>query len=392
LLALALLSAGPVAAAFGQAVTDLTLKAEDLAALQARFAEFSDDLPEAKKLGMDRITAYEENAQFVYAAGPVGSWTRRVVLLKPGVFVVDDLAGPGGGKAQWKDTGKAVRVELPGAGDKRYVHVFRLDGDKEAKIDPAADKSPLQLAVTQGQTKFELTLPAEPNEAGTIATFSGDKAQLARRLLPSGIMPHGKAGITLLERWDKDYRRTNMPGWDTARVATQLKKAVEEGKVKPGKALDLGCGTGTNAIYLAEKGFEVTGLEVAPTALTIAEAKARKAGVKVRWIVGDAANPPEMEAFDFVFDRGCYHHVRWVNREGFVSAVSRLTKPGGQFLLLSFRAANERAGKPFVKEAQIREDFSATFDFEWLKEMRFDSRSGIENSAPAWTVMMKRKK
>ncbi|HOD81525.1 MAG TPA: hypothetical protein PKG77_08865, partial [Phycisphaerae bacterium] len=68
------------------------------------------------------------------------------------------------------------------------------------------------------------------------------------------------------------------------------------------------------------------------------------------------------------------------------------TKPGGQFLLLSFRAANERAGKPFVKEAQIREDFSAAFDFEWLKEMRFDSRSGIENSAPAWTVMMRRKK
>ncbi|HOD84602.1 MAG TPA: class I SAM-dependent methyltransferase, partial [Phycisphaerae bacterium] len=342
LLALALLSAGPGAAAFGQGITDLTLKAEDLAALQARFADFSDDLPEAKKLGMDRITAYEENAQFVYAAGPVGSWTRRVVLLKPGVFVVDDLAGPGGGKAEWKNADKALRAELAGAGEKRYVHVFRLGDAKDAKIDAATDKKPLLLTVTQGQTKFELALPAEPDEAGTIATFSGDKAQLARRLLPSGIMPHGKTGIALLERWDKDYRRTNMPGWDAGRVASQLKKAVEEGKVKPGKALDLGCGTGTNAIYLAEKGFEVTGLEVAPTALTIAEAKARKAGVKVRWIVGDAANPPEMEPFDFIFDRGCYHHVRWVNRDGFVSAVSRLTKPGGQFLLLSFRAANER--------------------------------------------------
>ena len=175
-------------------------------------------------------------------------------------------------------------------------------------------------------------------------------------------------------------------------MSSKLQKAVEEGKVKPGRALDLGCRTGTNAIYLAEKGFEVTGLEVAPTALKIAEAKARKAGVKVRWVVGDAANPPEMEPFDLIFDRGCYHHVRWVNRDGFVSAASKLTKPGGHFLLLSFRATPGREGKPNAKESQLREDFSAAFDFEWLKEMRFDSRTGLENSAPAWTVMMKRRK
>ena len=205
-------------------------------------------------------------------------------------------------------------------------------------------------------------------------------------------MPHGAGGVKLIERWDRPYRGTRMPGWDAGRVANQLKKAVEEGKVKPGKGLILGCGTGTNAIFLAKKGFDVTALDVAPTCLTIAEAKARKAGVKVRWVVADAANPPRMGPFDFIFDRGCYHHVRWVNVKGYVAGVRDLTRPGGQFLLLSFRATNDRQGKPRVKESQIRADFSAAFDFQWLREMRFDSRSGIERSAPAWTVLMRRKK
>ena len=64
---------------------------------------------------------------------------------------------------------------------------------------------------------------------------------------------------------------------------------------------------------------------------------------------------------------------------------------GGQFLLLSFRATSDRQGKPRVKESQIREDFSAAFEFEWLKEMRFDNRSGIEKNGAAWTVLMKLK-
>jgi len=438
LLMVGLLLTGPAAAAPRQDSIDLRLRSENLLELQERFAKLSGDLPDARKMGMERITAYEENARFVYVAGSVRSWTRRVVFLKPGVFVVDDLGELPGGPVPWKvHTRAAPRIQgtevtytgpdarlrslsiLPAkaklssapeargdheqahvvsvgpaaVGRGRFVHVFWTAGQKETQIraDMASAKGPVRLTVTQGETTFDLSLPPQADAAGTIATSSGGEEQLARRLLPSGVMPHGTAGVKLLERWDKAYRGRRTPGWDAGRVANQLRKAVEEGKVKPGRALVLGCGTGTNAIFLAQKGFAVTGLEVAPTALKIAEAKARKAGVKVRWIVADAANPPHMEPFDFIFDRGCYHHVRWVNRDGYVAAVRRLTRPGGQFLLLSFRATSDRQGPPRVKESQIREDFSAAFEFEWLKEMRFDSRGGIEKSAPAWTVLMKRK-
>ena len=422
-------------------VQALRLWTGNLFAFQEQFGEFSDALPDPRQMGMDRLIAYEENASFVYVEGGAKSWRRRVAFLKPGVFVVDDLGEPpAGGPALWKVNARAPAKTLGGqvtysgpdaklrsvcllpvearlfstpeayedykqahvvsvaptgsTRPGRYLHVFYTVAERETQVrvtKPDKD-GPLVLRITQGEQTFELGLPATPSEAGTIAVSSADgKALLARRLLPSGIMPHGPTGVKLLERWDKPYRGSRMPGWDAGRVASQLRKAVEEGKVKPGKALILGCGTGTNAIFLAQKGFDVTALDVAPTCLKIAEDKARKAGVRVRWLVADASNPPQMPPYDFLFDRGCYHHVRWVDLKGYIRGVSNLTRPGGQFLLLSFRETETRKGKPRVKESQIRDDFSAAFDFQWLKEMRFDSRSGVEQSSPAWTVLMRRK-
>jgi SAM-dependent methyltransferase len=437
ILAVAACGAAPEAAD----VPDLRLRTGDLFALQKQFAEFSDSLPDPRKLGMDRLIAYEENAHFVYVEGGAESWRRRVVFLKPGVFVVNDIGKPApGGSVLWKVNTRAPaktlggEVTYTGADAKlrsvslipaearlfsgpeayddykqahvvsvypsrrtrpgRFLTVFYTVAEKETQILltlPDKDGPPV-LRITQGEQTFKVGLPKKASETGTISVSSADgKALLARRLLPSGIMPHGPVGVKLLERWDKPYRGARMPGWDAGRVATQLRKAVEDGKVKPGKALILGCGTGTNAVFLAQKGFDVTALDVAPTCLTIAEAKARKADVRVKWIVADAANPPQMPAFDFVFDRGCYHHVRWVDLKGYVRGVSNLTKPGGQFLLLSFRETDTRKGKPRVKESHIRADFSAAFEFQWLREMRFDNRTGIEGSSPAWTVLMRRK-
>ena len=75
--------------------------------------------------------------------------------------------------------------------------------------------------------------------------------------------------------------------------------------IKPGRAVVLGCGTGTNAIYLAKRGFEVTAIDIAPTALNLAQDRAEKADVKVRWLLADVLAPPvDLERFDFIFDRG----------------------------------------------------------------------------------------
>jgi cyclopropane fatty-acyl-phospholipid synthase-like methyltransferase len=154
----------------------------------------------------------------------------------------------------------------------------------------------------------------------------------------------------------------------------------------------LGCGTGTNAIYLASKGFDVTGIDIAPTALNLCRKKAQEAGVKARWLLADVLAPPELESFDFIYDRGCYHGVRRQNATGYVQSVRKLSHVGTRILILAGNANEERHyGPPRVKEKELRGDFSESFDFQKLKETRFDTKEPGGQGALGWSVLLKRK-
>ena len=292
------------------------------------------------------------------------------------------------------------RVELvskPASGEVRFLHVFHIreagERSSVARSKLVKKDNQLELTVTANQRRFRLTLPTEGSQAGQIEVAKADgESLLPRRLLPSGVMPHGPEGTRLLQRWDSPYHNNRRPGWDVGRPSTYLVEAVKEGTLRPGRAIVFGCGTGTNAIYLAGKGFDVTGVDVAPTALARAEQKARKAGVKVRWILADVLTLPKLEPFDLVFDRGCYHHVRRYNAAGYVDAVRRLAHPGSRLLLLAGNANEKsRRGPPRVKEEEIRNDFSALFEFEWMREVRFNSVNPDAKGPLAWSVLLRRK-
>jgi SAM-dependent methyltransferase len=155
----------------------------------------------------------------------------------------------------------------------------------------------------------------------------------------------------------------------------------------------LGCGTGTNAIYLAKKGFDVTALDLAPTALVRAEKKARQADVRVRWVLADVLAPPDLKPFDLIFDRGCYHGVRRHDAAGYVESVRRLTHEGSLVLILAGNA-NEpppHRGPPRVKEEEVRADFSKRFDVSRLEETRFDSTNPETEGPWAWSILLQRK-
>jgi len=269
------------------------------------------------------------------------------------------------------------------------------DGKRPASVKSDSKSAPLDMSVSCGKVSFKLTLPAGPEAPGTIAVSeAGDngKVLLPQRILPSGILPHGPKGVRLLDRWDSVYRGKRRPPWDTGRVAVELKKVVEDGTIKPGRAIVLGCGTGTNSIYLASKGFDVTGIDIAPTALAKAQAKSDKAKVKVRWMLVDVTAVPELKPFDFIFDRGCYHGVRRGNARGFVKSARALSRGGTKFLILAGNANEKRHyGPPRVKEKDIRSDFSKAFDFKWLKEMRFGP-DGQKGKGPLmWSILLVRK-
>ena len=125
----------------------------------------------------------------------------------------------------------------------------------------------------------------------------------------------------MLDSWDASYRGGNRPNWDAGRPSGELQRVVEQGIVRACRAVDLGCGSGTDAIYLASKGFEVTAIDIAPTALNQGKQKAEKAGVKVRWLLADVLAVPNLEPYDFIFDRGCYHEVRFEGAKAYVDTV-----------------------------------------------------------------------
>ncbi len=103
-------------------------------------------------------------------------------------------------------------------------------------------------------------------------------------------------------------------------------------------------------------------------------------------LLADVLALPDLEPFDLVFDRGCYHHVRHIDAAGTSEMFLRLTRPGSQCLILSCN--NDEP--PGVREHHMREDFSDRFDFQWLRKFGVENRDG-EMRRESWSLLMRRK-
>jgi SAM-dependent methyltransferase len=108
---------------------------------------------------------------------------------------------------------------------------------------------------------------------------------------------------------------------------------------RPGKALDLGCGRGLHSVNLAQRGWQVTGVDMIGRALDGARKRAQEAGVHVDLVQGDVtALPPAVgSGYDFVLDIGCFHGLKDEERVRYGREVERVTSPGAQLLILAFR-------------------------------------------------------
>jgi len=125
------------------------------------------------------------------------------------------------------------------------------------------------------------------------------------------------------------------PPWDTNQTPPEVLEFIEQNS--PGKALDLGCGTGTNAITLAKNGWQVIGVDFVSKAIHTAQQKAQHAGVVVDFRVGDVTKLTGIVGpFDFILDIGCYHNLSAEGMENYRQNINRLLKFGGIFLLYAF--------------------------------------------------------
>jgi len=166
-------------------------------------------------------------------------------------------------------------------------------------------------------------------------------------------------------------------------------EVVESGQVPPGRALDIGCGTGTNAIYLARHGFEVVGTDIAWLAIRRARRKAREAGVSVTFYVSEAvklgtpAGPPVGRAFDVVVDIGCFHAIQSEHRLAYGSMLRRVLREGGHYLLYAWGPRKLLGRDVGLSPHETEKLLTGDFERCWI-------RAGEESGSPSYWYLFKR--
>ncbi|MGP4078501.1 class I SAM-dependent methyltransferase [Pseudalkalibacillus sp. R45] len=124
-------------------------------------------------------------------------------------------------------------------------------------------------------------------------------------------------------------------------------------------ALDIGCGAGREAVFLAQQGLNTIGVDLSAEALKIAAERAKEAGVQVDWRQGNVLNlPVEDHSVDFVNDRGTFHVIVEEERDKFAREIARILKPDGMMLLRGCRDPKEGGNHVAVTEQSIDQYFS----------------------------------
>ena len=190
--------------------------------------------------------------------------------------------------------------------------------------------------------------------------------------------------------WDATYR-LGTPPWESGLPSGELIRVLDEGRIPPGTALELGCGTGADAICLAQHGFEVTAVDSSPTALERARVRARREDALVHFVLDDVFEFARTAGqFDLVYDAGFYHYMRRADLDRLLDLLWRATQPGSYYLAL-VGSSRERAsgGPPRVSKRQIRDELGRLFDFVHLRPFRFESPRRA-NGYLGWSCLMRR--
>ena len=186
-------------------------------------------------------------------------------------------------------------------------------------------------------------------------------------------------------RFESAYRGT--PPWDIGRPQPAIVRLAQTGQIT-GSVLDVGCGTGENVLYLAERGFAAVGVDGAPTAIRKARAKAKKRGLDVRFEVADALDLFLAEQFDTVIDSGLFHVFSDEERPRFQASLGRVVRPGGNYFLMCF---SEREpgdwGPRRVTQAEIRSVFRSGWRVNHIEPSAFETNGG---DAQAWLASISR--
>lgn len=193
--------------------------------------------------------------------------------------------------------------------------------------------------------------------------------------------------------WDSRYAEGGELPWDVGTPDDHLVSLIGSGAVKPCRAIEVGCGTGTNALWLGQQGFDVVGVDLSPRAIERARAKA-----------GDPA-PCRFEALDFLhaappdgpygfaFDRGCLHVFDDpADRARFASRIAALLAPGGLWLSLigSTEGGPRDSGPPRRTARDVVDALEPSLEIRELRAVEFTTTNS--ESPAAWYCLARRRR
>ena len=196
------------------------------------------------------------------------------------------------------------------------------------------------------------------------------------------------------DRFEGYYATPRAP-WDIGRPQRAFVEAAEAIR---GRVIDIGCGTGDLALWLAEQGRTVTGVDFLEKPLEAARQKAGERGLSVNFLQMDAVAVGEIpERFDAVTDCGLFHTFDDVGRSAYVGALRRLLEPGSRVFLLCFADSEPGTHGPRrISERELREAFAAGWEVEAIEPARFEVVPGIPGAefgpggAQAWFAVIRR--
>ena len=181
--------------------------------------------------------------------------------------------------------------------------------------------------------------------------------------------------------------RLGVTPWDREAVPEQLRRVVEE---RPGawRALDVGCGTGRDAVYLAQQGWAVTAVDGVPQALAAARQRAEAAGADVNWVQGDVTRLHALgigDGYDFVVDRGCFHGLDDQGRERCAQGVTAVAAPAAELLMLAFVPGRRGPAPRGISVEQLMRYFGGAWELVSSEpETEAQLPLWLRNAHPTW--------
>lgn len=194
------------------------------------------------------------------------------------------------------------------------------------------------------------------------------------------------------KRFLKHYQEGYMP-WAHDQVDFNLADIVTQWPVNPCKTLELGCGTGTDAIWLSEQGFEVTAIDVSPIAIEFAKKNAEEMKSDCHFREFDFVNSSLGEtSFDFIFDRGYFHSYDSIkNRKKVAERVAGYLSDDGLWLSLvgSCDSPPRKTGPPMRSAKDIIEAVETWLEVQFISTSVFGNEQ--EDPAKIWICLMKKR-